>query len=93
MLDLENSYLYIFISLICAACISFTMTPVARVIAFKIGAVDVPKDARRMHRVTMPLLGGVAIFTAFFITALAFWDFRDRIKKKRRYGRLGSVRP
>lgn len=70
----HDSLIYIAIAMICAACIAFTMTPLARVLAYKIGAVDVPKDKRRMHRVAMPLLGGLAIFTAFIITTLAFCD-------------------
>ena len=57
-----QQFLYVIIALICSACIAFTMTPIARVLAFKIGAVDIPKDSRRMHRGAMPLLGGVAIF-------------------------------
>ena len=56
-----RALIYIFIALLCSACIAFTMTPLARVLAYKIGAVDVPKDKRRMHSVAMPLLGGVAI--------------------------------
>lgn len=70
----HESLIYIGIAMICAACIAFTMTPLARVMAYKIGAVDVPKDKRRMHRVAMPLLGGIAIFAAFVITTLAFCD-------------------
>ena len=75
------SFIYVSIALICSACIAFTMTPVARVIAFKIGAVDVPKDKRRMHRVAMPLMGGVAIYTAFVITTLAFCDLSANAKE------------
>lgn len=76
----DKALIYIFIALICSACIAFTMTPLARVLAYKIGAVDVPKDKRRMHSVTMPLLGGVAIFTAFVITTLAFCDLTENTK-------------
>ncbi len=81
--------LYVLIALICSACIAFTMTPIARVIAFKIGAVDIPKDARRMHRVTMPLLGGVAIFTAFVVTVLAFCDLHENYRVI--FGMLGGA--
>lgn len=76
-----QALIYILIALICAACIAFTMTPLARVLAYKIGAVDVPKDKRRMHRVAMPLLGGVAIFTAFVVTVLAFCDLSENTKQ------------
>ncbi len=75
-----RALIYIFIALLCSACIAFTMTPLARVLAYKIGAVDVPKDKRRMHSVAMPLLGGVAIFAAFIITSLAFSDLADNAK-------------
>ncbi|WP_324825507.1 MraY family glycosyltransferase [Sinanaerobacter sp. ZZT-01] len=43
-----------FVSLLC--------TPLAIKIAPKIGAVDIPKDARRMHTKPMPRFGGIAIF-------------------------------
>lgn len=79
--DFNQQILYVLIALICSACIAFTMTPIARVLAFKIGAVDVPKDSRRMHRVTMPLLGGVAIFVGFVITVLAFCNLRENYKE------------
>ncbi len=75
-----RALLYTAIVLICSACIAFTMTPIARVLAYSIGAVDVPKDKRRMHSVAMPLLGGVAIFTAFVITTLAFCDWTSDAK-------------
>lgn len=73
----HQSILYIIIALVCAACVAFTTTPIVRVLAYKIGAVDVPKDKRRMHSVAMPLLGGVAIFAAFVITTCAFCNFNS----------------
>lgn len=42
--------------------IALVVTPLAIKIAPKIGAVDVPEDDRRMHTVTMPRFGGVAIY-------------------------------
>lgn len=42
--------------------VSFLCTPLAIKIAPKIGAVDIPKDARRMHTKPMPRFGGIAIF-------------------------------
>ncbi len=62
-------------ALIFAALIAFTMTPVARVLAFKVGAVDVPKDNRRMHKVPIPRMGGLAIAFAFIATTLLFCDY------------------
>lgn len=70
----RNEYIEIFIALICAGLISLTVTPIVRVFAYKIGAVDIPKDNRRMHKKPMPLLGGLSIFLGFTITALIFCD-------------------
>lgn len=57
-----------------AALISFGMTPLVRNLAIRVGAVDVPKDNRRMHKVPIPRLGGLAIAVAFLLSVLIFAD-------------------
>ena len=52
--------------------LSFAFTPIARYFAYKIGAIDVPKDSRRMHNHPIPRLGGVAIFSGFYISVIVF---------------------
>ena len=52
--------------------LSFGLTPLVKRLAYKIGAVDVPKDRRRMHSHPIPRLGGLAIFVGFVITVLLF---------------------
>ena len=52
--------------------ISYLMTPLVRKFAFKIGAIDVPKDDRRVHKEPMPLIGGLAIYIAIIVTSLIF---------------------
>ena len=47
--------------------ISLGVTPFVRKLAFKIGAVDVPKEARKIHNKPMPRMGGFAIFIAFVL--------------------------
>ena len=42
--------------------VAFSATPIVRKLAFKIGAVDIPKDSRRMHNKPIARLGGMAIF-------------------------------
>lgn len=42
--------------------VSLASTPLAMKIAPKIGAMDIPKDNRRMHNSAMPRFGGMAIF-------------------------------
>ncbi len=44
-------------------------TPVSIKIAPKIGAMDVPKDDRRMHKKPMPVLGGPAIYLGILVSA------------------------
>lgn len=55
-----------------AALMAFTATPVSMVFAHKIGAIDVPKDNRRMHKHPIPRIGGIAIYFAFALTVLLF---------------------
>ena len=57
---------------ILALAISFACTPAARMLAIKIKAVDVPKDNRRMHKVPIPRMGGLAIFAGFLVSVLFF---------------------
>ncbi len=55
-----------------AFAVAFIMTPVARWIAPKIGAMDVPKDDRRMHTRAMPRFGGMAIYLGAMSSILFF---------------------
>jgi UDP-GlcNAc:undecaprenyl-phosphate GlcNAc-1-phosphate transferase len=45
-----------------AAAVTAAATPLAILIAPKIGAMDIPKDNRRMHKKPIPRFGGIAIF-------------------------------
>ncbi|MBE6598371.1 MAG: undecaprenyl/decaprenyl-phosphate alpha-N-acetylglucosaminyl 1-phosphate transferase [Ruminococcaceae bacterium] len=64
--------LYNIVAVVFAALIAFTLTPPTRVLAFKIGAVDVPLDNRRMHTKPIPRIGGLAIFLSFWISTMLF---------------------
>ncbi len=74
MAILEDYHLiiHVLIALAAALIISFALTPVVKSFAQKVGAVDVPRDARRMHNVPIPRLGGLAIFLGFIVSVLAF---------------------
>lgn len=50
-----------------AALIALFMTPVSIWVANKIGAIDIPKDTRRMHKKPIPRFGGMAIFVASMV--------------------------
>ena len=60
------------LSVALAVVISFAATPLVKRMAYKVGAIDVPKDNRRMHKVPIPRLGGLAIYIAFLFTVLVF---------------------
>ena len=71
---------YVLIALLVAMVVSFLMTPVVRSFAYKVGAIDVPRDARRMHKVPIPRLGGLAIFSGFMISTLLFVAMTPEMK-------------
>ena len=56
------------IAFLIAFIISMMLTPYTIKIAEKIGAVDVPKDKRRMHTREMPKFGGPAVIIGFLVS-------------------------
>ena len=61
---------YALLAMVIAAVVSLATTPLVKMLAGKVGAVDVPKDNRRMHDHPIPRLGGLAIFLGFMIAVL-----------------------
>lgn len=57
--------------------IAFIATPLVKKIAFKVGAVDIPNDNRRMHKEPKALMGGLAIFCGFLVSLLLFGEFNN----------------
>lgn len=49
---------------------AFMATPHTINIAKKLGAVDTPKDERRINKITMPRLGGLAVISGFFVSVI-----------------------
>ncbi len=72
-----NDLIYGFLAFLFSVLLAFALTPAVRVLAFKIGAVDVPKDARRMHKEPIPLIGGLGIFISFSVSTLLFLEQID----------------
>ncbi|WP_026477365.1 glycosyltransferase family 4 protein [Alkaliphilus transvaalensis] len=68
-----------FIAFIVALIISYLLTPYAIKLAHKIGAIDVPKDNRRVHKVPTPRLGGLAIYIAFMVTTLSMVPLKSEV--------------
>ena len=67
-----NFIVKVLLSLIVAAALAFAVTPLVKRLAQRVGAMDVPKDERRMHKIPIPRMGGLAIFFAFLIAVLCF---------------------
>lgn len=65
-------YVICLLAFVVAGALSFGFTPLVKIFAQKIGAMDVPKDDRRMHTVPIPRLGGLAIFFGFIFSVLIF---------------------
>jgi UDP-GlcNAc:undecaprenyl-phosphate GlcNAc-1-phosphate transferase len=59
-----------FISFVLAFIVALSATPIAKKIAVKVGAVDIPKDERRVHKKPIARMGGLAIVSGFFVSIL-----------------------
>lgn len=77
----ENKLMaYVILALLVALVVSFLMSPLVKKFAYRVGAIDVPKDNRRMHKVPIPRLGGLAIFIGFVVSALLFADITRQMQ-------------
>ena len=81
MVVLNNQLVaYVLLAFLTALVASFVLTPIVKTIAYKVGAIDVPKDGRRMHSTPIPRLGGLAIFLGFLISVLMFVPMTPEMK-------------
>lgn len=55
--------------------LSLALTPLVRRLALRRGLVDVPGEARRVHTVAVPRLGGLAMYVAFAVGVLLTFAF------------------
>lgn len=65
-------YITIAAAFFTAAAFAFFVTPAVKIFAFKIGAVDIPLDERRMHKEPTARLGGLAIYLGFLVSTAFF---------------------
>jgi len=63
-----------------ALVLSLAATPGVKWIAKRVGAIDVPTEARRVHKRPIPRLGGLAIFVAFVLSVLFFADITEQVR-------------
>lgn len=68
----NDLFLQVGLAIAAAFIISFASTPIVKSFAQRVGAIDVPKDARRMHTTPIPRLGGLAIFLGFLLSVVLF---------------------
>ncbi len=76
---MENALIYEIAAIVFSALISFMLTPVVRVFAFKVKALDIPDSVRHFHLTVTPRLGGLAIFISFLCNVLLFCDLTPEI--------------
>lgn len=55
--------------------VAYFSTPWVMKLAKKVGAIDDPKDNRRVHKSPVPRLGGLAIFIGFIVAVLVNLEF------------------
>jgi UDP-GlcNAc:undecaprenyl-phosphate GlcNAc-1-phosphate transferase len=56
----QNGFRWLYIPAV-SFLVAFFITPIVRIIAFRLGSLDIP-EGRKIHQVPTPLLGGVAVF-------------------------------
>lgn len=61
--DIAIAFLLAFIT-------AYVITPYTIRLAKKIGALDIPKDKRKIHKTAMPRLGGLAVLCGFFVSTI-----------------------
>ena len=66
-------------ALVTAMVVALITTPVVKSLAFRVGAVDVPKDNRRMHDHPIPRMGGLAIFFGFLLSVLIYVELTPEL--------------
>lgn len=62
---------------------AFILTPYSIRLAKKVGAVDIPKDSRRMHKKPMPKLRRSCCYSRFFSICYLSFNNNDNRKKYR----------
>ncbi len=59
--------------------LTFVTTPIVKLIAIRCGVVDIPKDDRRMHKRTIPRMGGLAMFYGFIVSVIVFIKLEPKL--------------
>ncbi len=81
----KHNWLLYIASFASAFAITLVMTPFAKWLSLKCGAIDYPKD-RGVHKKPMPRMGGVAIVLGFVVTALLVFHFEQSMNRRQFLG-------
>ena len=73
-------WIKVMLAILIAFVVSFALTPVVKILAQKVGAMDVPGEARRVHDHPTPRMGGLAIFLGFIVSMLLFVDITQEVR-------------
>ena len=60
----------VIITFMIAFIVSYICVPISMKIAKKVGAIDLPNEARKKHKIAMPRLGGIAIMIGFLVALI-----------------------
>jgi len=67
---MRSDYGLLAASFICAAAVSFFLTPLVRLLSLRLGVLDTPSSAVKTHKEPTPVFGGVSIYLGFMATML-----------------------
>ena len=73
-------WLRVLLALAVALGVSFGTTPIVKVFAQKVGAMDVPDHQRHIHEHPTPRMGGMAIFLGFLISVVLFVELSPQVQ-------------
>ena len=73
-------WIKVMLAILVAFVVSIALTPFVKRLAVKVGAVDVPGEARRVHDHPIPRMGGLAIFLGFIVSTLLFVDITQEVR-------------
>ena len=60
----------VIITFMIAFIVSYICVPISMKIAKQVGAIDLPNEARKKHKIAMPRLGGIAIIIGFLVALI-----------------------
>ena len=73
-------WLRVLLAIAVALAVSFGTTPIVKVFAQKVGAMDVPDHKRHIHDHPTPRMGGMAIFLGFLISVVLFVELTPQVQ-------------